>query len=237
MAKSEKHVPKHRAPGRHKAALSAKAKALRTGAAVGSVTAMAVGAGVASSMLGGAAPQTALADTQAPSTVAQSPEVESAEDVRALAAPGQEPAAGASTSVEDERPPVVSRSDRRGEVDGLKAARLSVNAGAAVVREESLDDGDPRDIARALLSEYGFAASEFDCLDNLYVSESNWRVDADNPSSSAYGIPQALTQTHDLPDGYMTSAQVQIRWGLEYIKGRYGTPCQAWSFKSGNGWY
>ena len=60
---------------------------------------------------------------------------------------------------------------------------------------------------------------------------------ADNPTSSAYGIPQALTSMHELPADYMTSAEAQIRWGLEYIQDSYGTPCNAWSFKQGNGWY
>lgn len=136
-----------------------------------------------------------------------------------------------------DREPVVSRSDRRGEADPVKAAALSVTQGLAVTKEEDLATGDPRDVAKALLPEFGFAASEFSCLDSLYMSESGWRVDADNPSSSAYGIPQALTQTHDLPEGYMTSAEVQIRWGLEYIANRYGTPCSAWSFKQSRGWY
>jgi len=92
------------------------------------------------------------------------------------------------------------------------------------------------DIARALLPGYGWA-DQFSCLDSLWVSESNWRVDADNPTSSAYGIPQALTQLHDLPAGYMTDPAVQIRWGLDYIQDSYGSPCSAWSFKQGNNWY
>ncbi len=62
-------------------------------------------------------------------------------------------------------------------------------------------------------------------------------MDADNPTSSAYGIPQALTSMHDLPPGYMTSAEVQIRWGLEYIQDSYGSPCSAWEFKQSNNWY
>jgi hypothetical protein len=106
-----------------------------------------------------------------------------------------------------------------------------------VTKSEKLSEGDPRDIARALLPVYGFSADQFSCLDSLYVSESNWRINADNPTSSAYGIPQALTQLHDLPADYMTSAESQIRWGLDYIRDTYGTPCSAWSFKSGNGWY
>ena len=133
--------------------------------------------------------------------------------------------------------PVVSRADRRGKADPTKAVLLDMGGGAAVSGSETLSAGDPRDIARALLAEYGFAATEFDCLDALYVGESNWRVDADNPNSSAYGIPQALTQLHDLPADYMTSAEAQIRWGLDYIKGRYGTPCNAYAFKRSRGFY
>ena len=103
--------------------------------------------------------------------------------------------------------------------------------------EDDLSDADPREIGLALLPEYGFSTDQFSCLDALYVSESDWRVDADNPTSSAYGIPQALTSMHDLPPGYFTDAEVQIRWGLEYIKDSYGSPCSAWEFKQSNNWY
>lgn len=133
--------------------------------------------------------------------------------------------------------PLVSRSDRRGKVDRTKAAALSPEQGHVLSRSEDISEQDPKTIARALLPQYGYTDTEFICLDALYVSESNWRVDADNPTSSAYGIPQALTQTHNLPEGYMTSAEVQIRWGLDYIKSRYGTPCNAWEFKQGHNWY
>ena len=56
---------------------------------------------------------------------------------------------------------------------------------------------------------------------------------ADNPTSSAYGIPQALTSMHDLPADYMTSAEAQIRWGLEYIQDSYGTPVQRLVLQAG----
>jgi hypothetical protein len=100
-----------------------------------------------------------------------------------------------------------------------------------------MSDADPQEVARALLPQYGFSADQFPCLDSLYVSESNWRINADNPTSSVYGIPQALTSMHELPPNYFTSAEAQIRWGLEYIQDAYGTPCSAWSFKQANGWY
>ncbi|GAA2129106.1 lytic transglycosylase domain-containing protein [Nocardioides bigeumensis] len=133
----------------------------------------------------------------------------------------------------------VTRSDRResGGVQAAKAAALDTHQGQAMSANEVVSEGDPREIGRALIAEYGFGPEQFTCLDSLYVSESNWRVNADNPTSSAYGIPQALTQLHDLPADYMTSAEAQIRWGLDYIERSYGTPCNAWSFKQGHGWY
>lgn len=131
----------------------------------------------------------------------------------------------------------VSRSTQRPLGTSAKASLLATEAGATAAREQNLDDADPRDVAKALLPQYGFSASEFGCLDKIWSQESGWRIDADNPTSSAYGIPQALTATHSMPAGYMTSAEVQIRWGLDYIKNRYGTPCNAWGFKAGHGWY
>ncbi len=220
MPKPDKYVPTHRAPGKHKSARAPR-RALRSTLVLTGVAAAATGIGVSGGVLTGV---TDLAPAAA--------------DVSLTS----ESTAGASTmspaDVERrEQRDVVSRSQARSRTTAAKAAALSVAQGATVSRSESLSDGDPRDIARALLPLYGFDSSQFSCLDSLYVSESDWRVDADNPTSSAYGIPQALTQLHDLPSDYMTSAESQIRWGLEYIQDTYGTPCSAWSFKSGNGWY
>ncbi len=141
------------------------------------------------------------------------------------------------SELEDRAAATVSRSDSRDDTDQSKEAALAQDQGGAVTRTEDMSDADPREVARALLPQYGFSADQFPCLDSLYVSESNWRINADNPTSSAYGIPQALTSMHELPPNYFTSAEAQIRWGLEYIQDAYGTPCSAWSFKQGNGWY
>ncbi len=139
----------------------------------------------------------------------------------------------------------VSRSDRRAEVDRRavvdpdKVAALDAGDAPAEAGAEDLSDADPRDIARALLPEFGFGAEQFSCLDPLYMGESGWRVDADNPTSSAYGIPQALPGSKMASAGadWATNPETQIRWGLGYIRDRYGTPCGAWSFKQGHGWY
>ncbi|SHN34355.1 hypothetical protein SAMN05443668_105255 [Cryptosporangium aurantiacum] len=91
----------------------------------------------------------------------------------------------------------------------------------------------------ALLSEYGFSTSQMSCLDKLWMKESGWRTTAENPSSGAYGIPQSLpgSKMATVASDWRTNPATQIRWGLNYIKGRYGTPCGAWSHSQANGWY
>ncbi|MDO5746575.1 MAG: G5 domain-containing protein [Actinomycetaceae bacterium] len=86
--------------------------------------------------------------------------------------------------------------------------------------------------ARSQLASYGFTDSEFGCLVSLWTRESGWSYKARNSSSGAYGIPQALPGTKMASAGadWRTNPHTQIRWGLGYIKGRYGTPCQAWNF-------
>jgi len=145
----------------------------------------------------------------------------------------------AATTNAAERAPVVSRSDRRPEADPVKSARLDNSRAAALTDERRLDQSDPKDIARALLSEFGFSSDQFSCLDSLWSRESGWRVNADNPSSSAYGIPQALPGSKMSSAGadWATNPATQIRWGLGYIQDRYGSPCGAWGHSQGHGWY
>jgi hypothetical protein len=140
-----------------------------------------------------------------------------------------------------EREQSASRSsgDRRVKADSLKSAALSDATGVAKTRSEDLTDADPRTLARALMPLYGMATSEFSCLDSIWSQESGWNVHADNPYSSAYGIPQALPGSKMSSAGpdWQNSAETQIRWGLDYIENRYGSACAAWSFKQSNGWY
>ena len=109
----------------------------------------------------------------------------------------------------------------------------------AITRHENIASQDPRDIARALLPQFGFSSDQFSCLDSLYNSESGWRVNADNPSSSAYGIPQALPGSKMASAGadWATNPVTQIRWGLGYIQDRYGSPCSAWGHSQSHGFY
>jgi hypothetical protein len=138
----------------------------------------------------------------------------------------------------------VSRSAVRPEAASVqretKAKHLPVSkqdvSGAV---SETVEATNPRDIAMGMLGDYGWSSSEFSCLDSLWVSESNWNINATNSSSGAYGIPQALPASKMASAGpdWQTNPATQIEWGLDYISARYGSPCSAWSFKQGNNWY
>lgn len=88
----------------------------------------------------------------------------------------------------------------------------------------------------AARDQYGWGDDQFGCLVTLWNHESNWRYTAENPSG-AYGIPQLLPSAHNMPANYRTDAAVQVNWGLSYISGRYGNPCNAWSVWQKQHWY
>ena len=95
--------------------------------------------------------------------------------------------------------------------------------------------GDAQSYAHSRVLARGWSESEFTCLVQLWQKESGWRSNAANPSG-AYGIPQALPGSK-MGAGWQTDATVQINWGLNYIAGRYSTPCGAWAHSRKTGWY
>jgi hypothetical protein len=114
------------------------------------------------------------------------------------------------------------------------SAQPSATASAAPVAS-----GSPQQIAQAMLASFGWSSSQFSCLDPLWAHESGWSVTAYNAGSGAYGIPQALPGSRMASAGpdWQNNAATQIRWGLEYIKGTYGSPCAAWDHEQATGWY
>lgn len=104
----------------------------------------------------------------------------------------------------------------------------------------SAPSGSPKAVARSMMkSGYGWGDAEYSCYDKIITQESGWNYKAENPSSGAYGIPQALPGSKMASAGsdWRTNPATQIKWSLGYIKDRYGSPCKAWSFKQGTGWY
>jgi hypothetical protein len=92
-------------------------------------------------------------------------------------------------------------------------------------------------IAKQLLAQRGWS-NQFSCLAQMWTRESGWNLHAQN-SIGAYGIPQALPGNKMAASGsdYLHNAETQIKWGLNYIAGRYGTPCHAWSIWQTQSWY
>jgi hypothetical protein len=99
--------------------------------------------------------------------------------------------------------------------------------------------GTPQQTALAMLGSFGWSSSQFSCLVSLWDRESGWNMYASNPSSGAYGIPQALPGSKMASAGadWATNATTQIRWGLGYIQQVYGSPCAAWDHSQAVGWY
>ncbi len=93
--------------------------------------------------------------------------------------------------------------------------------------------------AAGQLAAKGWGAGEMSCLTQLWTRESSWLTSAENASSGAYGIAQSLPAEKMASTGadYRTNYKTQIRWGLTYIEGRYGTPCGAWGHSNDVGWY
>lgn len=89
------------------------------------------------------------------------------------------------------------------------------------------------------INTYGWTENDFNCLVKLWERESNWNPNAHNKNSGAHGIPQSLPASKMASEGddYYTNGKTQIRWGLKYIKNRYGTPTNAWAHSQQKGWY
>jgi hypothetical protein len=91
-----------------------------------------------------------------------------------------------------------------------------------------------------MLGSYGWNdTTQWTCLYNLWERESGWNVYAENPYSGAYGIPQSLPADKMAMFGsdYLTNPVTQIKWGLYYINGTYGSPCNAWQNEVDYGYY
>jgi hypothetical protein len=234
LSKHAAYVPKHRGAADRPLAEVPK-KALKTTLVLSVLavagTGTAVGGGVV--LLGHHATDAVALDLSAP---------EHPQPVIAAAPTSTAASTAATGAGAVRRGDVVSRSDSRERTDPAKTAVLDAASGTAaraIVRTEDMSNGDPKSIASALLGDFGWSGSQFGCLVSLWNRESHWQINAANPSSGAYGIPQALPGSKMASAGpdWRTNAETQIKWGLGYIQDRYGSPCGAWGHSLAHGWY
>ena len=82
-------------------------------------------------------------------------------------------------------------------------------------------------------------ADQFQCFSTIVDHESSWNYQADNPTSDAFGLMQALPGSKMASAGadWATNPATQIKWGLGYMNDRYGSPCDAWNFWQANHYY
>lgn len=221
-----KHIPKHRGAPVRPDLVEKPRKAIGATLVLTSVAVAATGATIAGGLL-----------TAPPASTSVAADPAGAD--QAVSGPDAGQAALAAALVRS-RPAELSRAyDRRDAADPRKTAALAEPEGLAKTGSEDISQADPRTIGATLLSEFGFSSDQFGCLDSLYTRESGWNVSADNPSSSAYGIPQALPGSKMASAGadWATNPVTQIRWGLGYIRDSYGSPCGAWAHSQSSGWY
>jgi hypothetical protein len=214
-------------------------KALRTTVTLTGLAAAATGVAVITGVVQSPDAAVSLADSLSPAASTGGPHSSAGQDTPTADVQGRTPVVSRSEDRTASGAGAGSKADRRPERDPAKAAALGLSTGPAVGGEENLSAQDPQTIAEALLPKFGFDSGQMSCLVPLWAGESGWRVNAENSSSGAYGIPQALPGSKMATAGadWQTNAATQIEWGLGYIAERYGSPCGAWGFKQSHGWY
>lgn len=126
-------------------------------------------------------------------------------------------------------------------LSGLSSKALTALFGGAPGSIAGGSAGANQRIAQAMLAQFGWGRGQWAALRQLWHNESGWNHRALNPSSGAYGIPQSLPASKMASAGpdWRTNAATQIRWGMGYIRSRYGSPSNAlaaWMSRSPH-WY
>ncbi|MFD9973886.1 transglycosylase SLT domain-containing protein [Streptomyces sp. NPDC059017] len=115
-----------------------------------------------------------------------------------------------------------------------RASRSAVRDASSFATQSSYSISEVQAMARQMVP-----GDQFQCFSNIVDHESSWNYRAQNPSSGAYGLVQALPGSKMASAGadWQTNPATQIKWGLNYMNDRYGSPCGAWSFWQANNWY
>jgi hypothetical protein len=123
-------------------------------------------------------------------------------------------------------------------VVAMGALALTARQRATVAEPPSIDVSTPgaKTYARSLLV---YPRKNFRCLELLWQKESGWNARADNPGSTAYGIPQSLPGNKMAVEGadWRRNYRTQVRWGVKYIWRTYRNPCRAWRHAQIHNWY
>ncbi|GAA3370954.1 transglycosylase SLT domain-containing protein [Streptomyces sannanensis] len=131
---------------------------------------------------------------------------------------------------------LISRfATRRTKNAAVGTAVLLGSVGGVFASTTSAAAATPQMIAKQMIGN----SAQFQCFHNIVSRESSWNPHATNASSGAYGLVQALPASKMASAGadWKTNPKTQIKWGLNYMNSRYGSPCDAWKFWQKNNWY
>lgn len=216
----------------------------RAAANLGTSQRMAVVAGVVAVFLG------AGAATQAAGQAISAQDMSQTSESRAVAEHSATPSATATPSASESAKPSTAPTQAPAPAPAAVAPQAAAPAAppapvappapATPAVQVAVDDpAGAQAYAASMLSSYGWGQGEMSSLMTLWNKESDWRTTATNASSGAYGIAQSLPGEKMASEGadWQTNYQTQIRWGLNYIKERYGSPSAAWAFHLAHNWY
>jgi hypothetical protein len=179
----------------------------------------------------------ASASAAAQQAAAQQAAAAKAAAARAAAAKAAAQQAAAQKAAADK-----AAADRAAAAQQAAAAKAAADRAAAAAQQQAASrsqsrstlSGSPQDIAAQIVP-----ADQLASFDEIISHESGWDVSATNPSSGAYGLPQALPGSKMASAGadWQTNPATQIRWALDYMDSTYGSPNAAWAFWQANSWY
>ncbi|WAP58042.1 transglycosylase SLT domain-containing protein [Streptomyces luomodiensis] len=163
--------------------------------------------------------QSTAADAEARKSAEEAARKQAAKDAKAKKAAADK-AAAEKLAKEREKKEIASRSATR------DAGDFPLQASYTIAEVQSM--------ARQIVP-----SGQFQCFSNIVQHESTWNYQATNPSSGAYGLVQALPASKMASAGadWQTNPATQIKWGVNYMNERYGSPCDAWAFWQANGHY
>jgi flagellar biosynthesis GTPase FlhF len=142
--------------------------------------------------------------------------------------------AAAETAVAKKAAAEKAEQEAKARAEAKKAATRSTRDSSSFPVQSSYTVAQIQAMARQMV-----ASGQFQCFSNIVDHESSWNYRAVNASSGAYGLFQALpgSKMSSVGADWQTNPATQIKWGLNYMNSRYGSPCDAWSFWQANHWY
>ncbi|MEU9485754.1 transglycosylase SLT domain-containing protein [Streptomyces decoyicus] len=183
-------------------------------------------------------PAGAQAQVQTASLTQQADDQSTQADTAALKS-AQESARKAAAETAQSKKEAADEAKAKKEADARKKKTLAASRSSSrdlgdLVGKSSYTVAETQAMARQMM-----AGDQFQCFSNIVDHESTWNYKATNASSGAYGLVQALPGSKMASAGadWQTNPATQIKWGLNYMNDRYGSPCGAWSFWQANSWY